>query len=98
MGENEYRERVITLSSKVIKGREKLEHHPSLLLLPSDVETVLLGATIRAREREKEGNLETGKRNGSKEAGRTQSEPDSIGKEEGDLILLHVLPHDASLD
>lgn len=28
------------------KGREKLEHHPSLRLLPSDVETVLLGATI----------------------------------------------------
>lgn len=28
------------------KGREKLEHHPSLLLLPFDVETVLLGATM----------------------------------------------------
>lgn len=38
----------------MIKEREKLEHHPSLLLLPSDVETVLLGATMRAREREKE--------------------------------------------
>lgn len=34
----------------MIKEREKLEHHPSLLLLPSDVETVLLGATMRARE------------------------------------------------
>lgn len=44
--ENEYRERVIILSCKVIKGVEKLEHHPSLLVLPSDVETVLLGATI----------------------------------------------------
>lgn len=58
-GENEYRKRVILLSSKVIKGRVKLEHHPSLLLLPSDVETLLLWATIRAREREKERNLET---------------------------------------
>lgn len=44
--ENEYWERMIMLSSKVIKGRGKLEHLPSLLLLPSDVETVLLGATI----------------------------------------------------
>ncbi len=56
VGETEYWERVIMLSSKV---REELEHHPSLLRLPSDVETVLLGATIRARERQKEGNLET---------------------------------------
>lgn len=28
------------------KGREKLEHHPSLLPLPSDVVMVLLGATV----------------------------------------------------
>lgn len=38
---------------------EKLKQHPSLLLLPSDAETVLLWATIRAREGQKEGNLET---------------------------------------
>lgn len=47
----ECRERVMTLSSKVINGREKLEHHPSSLLFPpSDAGMVLLGATIRARE------------------------------------------------
>lgn len=47
-------------SSKVINGREKLEHHPPpLLLLPSDAEMLLLGATVQAREREREGNLET---------------------------------------
>lgn len=52
--------RAIMLSSKVINGREKLEHHPPpLLLLPSDAEMLLLGATVQAREKEREGNLET---------------------------------------
>lgn len=49
------RQRVIFLSSKVIKGIEKLEHHPSLLVLPSDVETRLLGATIRVRKKGERG-------------------------------------------
>lgn len=46
--------RATMLSSKVINGREKLEHHPPpLLLLPSDAEMLLLGATVQARERER---------------------------------------------
>lgn len=59
--ENEYRERVIMLCSKVINGREKVEHQPPpLLFLPSDAETVLLGATAKeAGEREREENLES---------------------------------------
>lgn len=87
------RQRVIFLSSKVIKGIEKLEHHPSLLVLPSDVETRLLGATIRARKKGERGKWreQLGKRNGSREAGRIWSGPNDINKEERDLIL-HVLP------
>lgn len=48
MVENEYRERVIMLCSKVINGREKVEHHlPThthphpLQFLPSDAEMVV---------------------------------------------------------
>lgn len=54
------------MCSKVINGREKVEHQlpphartPPLLFLPSDAETVLLGATAQAREREREENFET---------------------------------------
>lgn len=40
--------------AKVINGRENLEHHPSLLCLPSDTESALLGATgMRKGERGK---------------------------------------------
>lgn len=40
--------------AKVINGRENLEHHPSLLCLPSDAESALLGTTgMREGERGK---------------------------------------------
>lgn len=71
----------------MIKEREKLEHHPSLLLLPSDVETVLLGATMRAREW-KEDIFEESK----------QHQQRRERERERELILLQILPRSALLD
>lgn len=86
MGQNENRDNVVTLSSKVIKRIDELEHHPSLLFSPSDVETVLLGATIRASDWEEEGEILDYQLAGG------ESEPNCAGREDTELTLLHVSP------